>query len=321
MSSGPSVFFEEISTGHWPLVAWHLLRGRKVCVFDFTYRLKYLGWLRRLILREKIIRIYTQFSRADGAAIDAAEWLYPRLPRHPAILSLGVLFGQEETDAVLKSALTESLVRYFFMLFYFEDPAQREGAILISESVRRWGPLLSGWDRHPSGAFFGVRRPVISSLWSGWTASFQKALRYWPRYAVLGLYAASAGLIRKLRPVHAGRNRKEGVRYLYAISGPLHLKRAGTRRFDFLLDGRNLTKQNTAFLLDAGIEKGWAEQVRAEGYRVFRMADYGNGKQLLLDPPRNGRLGGGLEDRRGCLVRFLGRFPGYMKRCSRACAR
>lgn len=287
------VFFETLTNGHRPWVAWYLARGWRVFVFDFTYGLKRMAWLRRLILDGRVERVYTRFSRADGMALDAAERLYPDLGGRDLRRGMGALFGREESDAVYKSALTEELTRYFFIRLYLEEPERKEGALLISESVRRWDPLLGDGGGQGVRPLSGIRQPVFPRLWSAAVDAVKRFREYWPRYAGLALYAAYAAA-RRL----PGSGRRSGrpepalrVKYLYAISCSYQMKRSGTRKFDFLLDRRLLTQENTAFLLDAGHPGKWAEEARAEGYRVLRLSDYTGFRSLLARPPESVRWG------------------------------
>lgn len=280
------VFFESLTHWHRPLVAWYLLRGCRVYVFDFSYRLKTMGWLRRLILEEKVERIYTRFSRADGMAIDAAEWLYPRFADHPVIRSLGALFGQEEAEAVFKSALTEELVPYLFIQLHFQRGTPEGRVTLISESVQRWGPLFQGWRGHPDGGLADIAQPYWLARASRLLISLKRIVWHGVRYLGLALYAAYGGLAGAWPGRWGRRTPSESFTYLYSIATTFQMKRGGTRRFDFLLDGQRLTRENTAFLVEAGLDRRWADSVRSEGYALFRMEDLSSPRRLLVDPPR-----------------------------------
>ena len=212
-----TVFFETLTPWHRPWVAWHLARGNEVCAFDFTHRLKSMGWLRRLLLEGKVKRVYSFFSRADGMAIDAAEWLYPQLSGHPVIRRMQSLFGQEESDAVFKSALAESLARYFFIRLHLESRAGKGGLLLISESFAEWDPLLRAWCRDRLKPLSGVSAPPLSQ-WAARAASLlRRVLRYAPAYLATASYILYARLRKVFVPGRPGPAALR-VRYLYTIA-------------------------------------------------------------------------------------------------------
>lgn len=281
------VFFETLTPWHRPWVAWHLARGNEVCVFDFTRRLKSLGWVRRLLLEGKIQRIYSFFSRADGMAIDAAEWLYPRLSGHPLIRRLQDLFGREESDAVFKSALAESLARYFFIRLHLESLAGTGNLLLVSESFSGWDPLLRAWCQDRLKPLSGVSVPPLAQRTARAISLFRGIRRYGPVHLATGSYILYGWLRRFFGSRRPGPQPEVRVRYLYTIASAFQARFSGPRRFDFLLDHRLLTRENTAFFVDLPDGSGPAEKIRREGCRVLRRTDYSSGWALLARPPKS----------------------------------
>ncbi|MDO8730727.1 MAG: hypothetical protein Q7J69_06070 [Candidatus Omnitrophota bacterium] len=69
-------------------------------------------------------------------------------------------------------------------------------------------------------------------------------------------------------------------KYLYSIESAFQAKRDGSRRFDFLLDGVELTQQNTLFVVGHGVDGDWVEEEMEQGYEFTRWNDYVGVKDL-----------------------------------------
>lgn len=290
------VFFETINHGHRPLVAWYLARGYRVSVFDFTRDLRRsMAWLRRLIHEGRVESIYFHpGSRADGLAIDATEWFYPRVSSHPLIRRLGDIAGEEEAAPVFKHALVQSLSRYFYVrLFlerYVETGAPPSGVTLVPEWFCMWDRVLQEWCPERFKPLTGIRMPLSLRLWGAGVRECAKALRSLKVYLGSGIYLALAWVGRALT---IGPKTAAPLQYTYAhvIESPFHAKLNGGRRFDFLLDHRMLKRENTAFIVDRPAEGQWIKEARAAGYHILRRSDYLRPWSYLKYPPRKLDLG------------------------------
>lgn len=284
------VFFEAITSGNQFLVSWYLARGYDVKVFDFTYQLKTMAWLRRLIHEGRVERIYVHHaSRADGLAIDGAEWFYPRVSDHPLIRRLACLFGAEEAEPVFKYALVQSIFRYFYTRLYLERYIEtknlRFGVALIPELFCVWDELLREWCQERLQPFTGIRIPRWPRLLRAGLHSWSKVAYHIPRYLGYGTYLGAVGLARLLT---IGKTGEEPLRaqYVMAITSEFQTQFSGGRRFDFLLDHERLTKENTVFLVSESCDGSWVEQARKVGYRLIKQSNYSGLKGVLRNPPR-----------------------------------
>ncbi len=305
----PCVFFETITQAHRPLVAWYLARGYHVLVFDFTYRLKFMGWLRRLIHAGRVERIYFHpASRAEGLAMDAAEWWYPQAAHHPLVQRMNALMRSDETAPIFKYALVQHLCRYFYMRLYLERWTSIEvpgsTVTLIPEAFGYWDRLLRPWCDTRLPACTDLRIPWWARAWGAVARECNKIGRQAKRYVAGGLCLCVAAAARMI-----GRRRATETpwpyRCVYAIETKFQAKTTGHRRFDFLLDHRELTQENTLFLVGGFADGPWVAQARAEGHRVIRRAEYSGWRGLLRHPPRTLAIGPAV---RACLtgLRHLG---------------
>ncbi len=293
------VFFENITHAHRPVVAWCIARGYRVYVFDFTYRLKSMAWLRKLFHEGRMERIYAHpSSRAEGLAIDAAEWFYPRVSDHPLIQGLGRIVGGSEAEPAFRYALVQSLFRYFYARLFLEryvetqDPAST--VTFVPESFCLWDGLLRDWCSDRLKPLGGVCIPRWARLVGGGVRGYAKIRRQAPRYAASALYLM-AGRLGGVLGVEGQADERGGYRCVYAIESGFQTKFQGGRRFDFLLDHRRLTKDNAAFLVGEAGEGPWTEQARQAGYRLIRRADYASLRGVLRHPPRQIPFGTALE--------------------------
>ena len=75
---------------HLLLVAWYLACGIRVSIFDFTFQLRLMAWLRRLIHEGWFENIYFYGGLyVEGLGTNAAEWFYPRVSSQALIRRLG----------------------------------------------------------------------------------------------------------------------------------------------------------------------------------------------------------------------------------------
>ncbi len=289
-----SVFFETLHPWDWPWVAWALSRGDRIFVFDFSRRLKRIGWARRWIHRGRIERIYIHpGSRAEGLALDAAEEIFPIFIRHPLFRSIAHGVGTRESESPFKYSLVQSLVRYFFVRLFLSQWRSATGGSeeirLFSESFRHWHRRLDPWCRRRLEPQADLRIRLAASWPSGMGRLLLFFREYGLRYAACGLTLGAIHLARLVRGFLAQHGETSPVRYrlAYSIATSFQAKSSGWRRFSFLLDQEALTRQNTVLMaMDAG-EGPWVEQVRREGYAVLRRGEISSLRGIWRNPPRD----------------------------------
>ena len=293
------VYFETIRNAHRPLVFWYLARGFEVRVFDFTQQLKFMGWLRRLLHRGQVERVYVHPGAcSDALAMQAADWVYPKFTGHPLVRHMQRLFGAEEVEPLFKYALIQHASRYFFARLYLQKVSRENGPGVRAEFVPSahldWHQLLVPWcdgrlDPWDSAGIRVLRWPAALGRWFGGCVGF---LRHRMRYTLYGLQLCLAALGQRLTPDR--RESRGRFRLVYRISSPFQAKASGTRRFDFLLDGKTLTRENTAFVVTPPAEGNWAKAAQAGGHSVFFLSGYCMPWGLLHRPPRAVQIRDGL---------------------------
>jgi len=284
------VIFETIREGHRPQVAWYLARGVAVRVFDFTYHLKFLDWLRPLLLSGEVERVYFHpGSKAEGLGMDAAEWLYPRVSRHPLIRRLQRMFTNEEADPIFKYSLAREAATYFYARLSLQKARESEPdaeIIFIPDAFMDWHRALQPWCADRLKPLEGIRIPRWAAAWNRAAGSFARWIRTLPLYAGAGACLLLIGLGRLLSSEKRTKENR-AYRVLYAVASKFQTKFSGGRRFDFLIDHQTLTKQNVAFCVDPAAEGPWVEEAHRLGYRMVRLSQYSGFKGLFRRSSRS----------------------------------
>jgi hypothetical protein len=297
------VVFETIGRGHRALVEAALRRGDRVFVFDFTYRLKARAWLRALINEGRVVRIYVPpTTREEGASLGAAEWLAPRLMRHPIVRALTALYGAEEVAPVVQKAVLDEVFAHLFMRAWLArhlaDETRGRKVILVASAFRRWERRLARWPDRPAAALRGLRFGRWATAWTRATRRMETAARTAKAAALL-----SAVLAARRRRFRSEAPPPVEVDHLYAIDQPFQAKFRGGRRFTFLLDGATLHEKNTAFVVHPSAEGEWMEEARREGYLVFSRQALASTRALLREPPSRAATRGLARVLRAIMVR------------------
>lgn len=280
MREKPPVFFETLRRMDWPLVAWYLARGHRIFVFDFTYQLKKFAWLRGLIHRERVRRLYVHHaSRADGLAIDAAEWLYPGVASHPFVRRMARLYGEEEVAPVFKHALALHAHRYFYTRLYLSRVRELEGIsagelLLVPETYGVWDALLGGWAEGKVAGLTGVRVPGAARLWKRAQFGTARRLYYFLVYGRLWLKASAARLGLFMRRHGTAAAQQRLASHAISITSRFLTDFTAGRRFDFLLGPGGLQKESTAFIVAPQGDGSWVEERRADGCWIIRQSDH-----------------------------------------------
>lgn len=289
------VFFEDITRGQRAAVSWYVARGDRVWVFDFSNRLMTRPWLRRLINAGRVRRVYIPVcTREEGQAFDAAEWLYPRVAADDAIVAaLRRAYG-DESEAVVRQAILLGVFRFLYMHAYLQrHTAGANGGrpvLLVSWNYEAWARALADWPAlGPAPA--RLSQPRILGAWARIAARGETLLRTAKAAATAGAVLLTAALRRRRAEAAAPLT----VDHVYAVDQPFQTKFKGVRQFHFLLEGRRITRESTAFVVHPSAEGSWIESARQEGYQVIERRPLATLRGLLRHPPRSvpvGRLVG-----------------------------
>ena len=291
MSTACDVFIERLTAAHRPLVAKYLAGGARVFAFDFEYRLRTDAGYRALIDSGKLTRILSPHATvAEGAAFEAAEWLWPRIAGSKIVAALRAYFG-EGTDAVLRRALLESLFPFLFIAHHLAQ--HREGAgrgrevRFVPDTASAARRALDGWDGPAWARLPGISVAQGSRLVSVVASRGVDAARVAKGIALSAVILARSWR-RRRQPVGAAAS----YDHAYAIDQPFQAKFQSRRRFDFLCDGVQIRRDNTVFLVHPGASGAWVETAKAEGFHVVVREARRSRRPLLETPPGHASVRG-----------------------------
>lgn len=258
------IVFEKIRLIHYPFAKYYLWKGYEVSVFDFDYNLKKTPWLRRLINENKISRIYVSpMIRGHGEAIDQTEIIYSRLKKKNLERPIERLYQSPEVSLVFKKWLVQEVVQALYIHGFLEEAGpvcfvpnnysfylsliRKQGTLSLKKlqtvKVARWG-IFCGF------LFRGIEKGIF--LLGVWGALFLKSV-----CMLLG----------------SGTQEKAGSPRFFKYGIPIHQEFEIQRGFDFLLDGKKLSKENTVFLLRIPVSPDWLQSYQEKGYHFVNAGE------------------------------------------------
>lgn len=250
-----TMVFEKLHAAYYLLVRYYLWRGYRVVFFDFEQESGKIGWVRRLRFCGKLHRVYVLPNmEVHGQAIDLVESIVSNGKRKGLAGLLAKLFETEDARLILKKQLVEEIFPCLYMHYYLTRRAgedSRPGEIgFLPENCMSWARYLRRYGNYHLD-------PLPASIKQYW---FHRLL-VWP--VVLGNRAKGIGaflyLVTALCALKAGRLFRRpapGVRearYAISLDQVFQVKFTGARSFDFLLDGKTLTKENTVFIKSSAL--------------------------------------------------------------------
>ena len=242
------VYFEHIRWFHRGIIKYYLKREYEIYAFDMKYSVTSRPWVQNLIVDQKITPIfYHAHDPGFGEAIDLVEETFKGKREGLLIKSIRRLIGDEDITSAYKKAKAREFSEFFFVRNYFKKKLTngQRTSIFYPDKYH----LIITRLKSIGITFSDIPGLKVSRIWSflaTLTAIFSRlksALKFF-LYSCVTLFIFLIGTFfrQKDKPLH--------YRYAIPITQPeFQLRYTGNRRFDFLLDGKDITKNNTVFLL------------------------------------------------------------------------
>ncbi|MBI3954329.1 MAG: polysaccharide biosynthesis PFTS motif protein [Chloroflexi bacterium] len=241
-----AIVFEQLTSLYWTAVWWYRLRRYRVYYLQKSPGRRLGAWLvrqeagggvRLLTLREPL---YKWNNPAADAAFEATEAQYhARYDQHRLVQRAVAELGDDAAHLAYKKGFAQALEPLF---------SHR----LLSERVRDALPdaqrllFVPAQAQYSGGAWRGQPPPVQNPLWSyPWWVRFGGALRRGAEQWV-GLALVLKGLAKGLR--RARRRPPEPADFAVMIVAPAREFANDVRGVDFLLDGKEIRRDNTLFI-------------------------------------------------------------------------
>jgi len=242
------IIFEKISTVDLPFVLWqHYVRRRQIVAFNFDYDYHSMRFVRYLIDRKVInILLNLQSTPSHKEAIDKTDMIFGYQINQG---SLAVEYGDTDVGCVFKKNILRSVFVHIEISRYLNGLEQPYRFVAASK-------FISGGNHlgvKTKGNYFGKLKKLLEDIkWQYLGTCFYLFKIMMARTKTVDFCAPKA--------------------YDHAISlaSLSQIKFEGARSFDFLLDGNNLNKENTLFLIEAPIPDSWINEKTKLGYSFQR---------------------------------------------------
>lgn len=268
----PLIIFENLRWVHAPFVAWHLLLKHEVRVFDFDYTYKRQRWLRPLINKGKVKRITSVAStREHGAAIDEAHGLYHSMGHRALPKAIAALFGSDEVSLIFQKMLAVDLFKWIYINSYLHrlesNVVQRRKILFVPQHYEKRIAEIKKIGHYQFHAFGRVKSyPWIKPL-----LPFIRACDRFVYWSVCVLYPSLFLCLFGMGRLMGKSRRDVPAHYRYGIpiDQVFQVRFKGKRSFDMLLDHKDINRENSVFIVNIPLGRGWVEEQEANGYHLL----------------------------------------------------
>lgn len=265
------VYFEKLFFYHLPLFFYHILKRREVIVFDFDRELIKKGWLVKLHDLKLFSFKRHSIENHESLALDAAEPVYDmKFKDSLMIKAVSGLYESEDADMAYKKELAVKL-----SVFYSIHTALKKEDDQIIDGVIIFYPhdynFLLRLAKKSKSCYYETKHVKISSLvscFSGAHRCADKLRRYIAFVFIAGILPWGIllkGCLTKRSP--------EAKKYRYAIpitSFDFQFNFKANRTFDFLLDHKEIRKDNTLFLFTSAADRKKIKEIESRGYNTLQ---------------------------------------------------
>lgn len=262
------IIFERIRFFYFPIVHYYLWKKGDIHVFDFKLNLKKIGWMRSLLNRGRVRRIYVSNAGEEhGTAIDQTNILYDKLPEKKISEAVARFHRNGEIHLAFKKFLVEEVFHALHLHQYLrrEETAAGGGEkiyfipdnyLSFKKGILKYGDLrLDPLQkiRIPRGILYLASFLRLAEKISTLAAGFG--------YLLLRLALLCLGKIVGFfapPPKH--------FKHAVAVYQAFETKFGNKRAFDFLVDEKHITKNNCVFLFFKSPDPKTMELCRKKKY-------------------------------------------------------
>lgn len=274
-----AVVFELADWYHIPLMWWYQFSGRQVVCLQFALRCNRSVWVKKQLVAGRIRRctlaepLHLRPSVASDFALTSCERVYDvRYASSRMIQRMIRLFQDERVHLAFKKSLAEELfhVHQLDLLFQkLEKTLGIETELLVIPArfdtawkIELYKRILYGAESaRPSS--LRVRVPWWGTLAGAVCVMYRKG-RWWGH----GLYSMFLGIYRYVSTIVRRQWPRQTRPYAIALRSPTREMANRVRGVDFLLDGQQLTRDNTVFLPIARVTTEHIQWFSKEGYHL-----------------------------------------------------
>ena len=255
----------------FPIISYYLWKRKEIKFFDNDGLERDKNWIKKLVKRERISEIppigYV-YNECYGTALDNIDKVYEYLANGSALAREMVkLYGDKNTELAYRKELTRNLSEFYYINSYLGQEVGRlqhgERILFIPHKYRQCLRLV-----RKSGAFYHRHQDIDIAYGLGMLnclyGLFEK-VRWWLSQLVIVALCFTELMMPRKR--NGGAKKYE---YAVAIMNPEYQFKFKTRSVDFLLDGNNIRKDNTVFiLLTPAISQDHWNEMKSKGLNVI----------------------------------------------------
>ncbi len=276
------VYFEDVKFYHYPLLKHYISHKFHIYLFDFRFNARSRKWLRDLIDDNKISIISPYIIGSGSLALDNIEKLYSYIAKDSRLIDSMVQF-YNETNITLayKKILVKDLSDFYAVQITLEREANtigdNESIIFIPSKYLEMQNFLN----RCLGFTYNSHKISIP-LWIKWITYIIRFFSRVGRQIFFWFINFGLVIIVTLKILLPSR-KKELCKYQYAIAitnPDFQFKFKEYRTFDFLLDQKNIGKENSIFLFTSPINKVILSTLKQDGYNVAVC----DNKSILVSP-------------------------------------
>ena len=268
--------FESIGYTVIPALFFYLKRGYKVTYFEVNGRVKQLKWFKRGMARHQLEEIsWGDFELelhylSHDLALDNIEQIYSkRFAKSRLAKKMTLLLKSEMIHAAYKKALIEKLQNFYHIQLLLNDIARRSNlddiAFVPSEFIQSRNYVKS------ADAAYNLDSHIHMPFWAYITSYISYVSK--KVFYIAGMAGLPVWTLRKTKRIVPDKdkasqdNYQVGIR-IYRTDFGFHYK---YRSIDFLLDGENLTADNTLFCIETGISEDYMQKLKEKEYNVVEI--------------------------------------------------
>ena len=274
------VYFENVRFYHYLLVKYYLLQKFDVCMFDFDSKARKKRWLRNFIDNNDISRVTPYVLGNSSLALDNIERAYNLVAQKSRLVkAMEYLYDDKNITLAYKKTLVKHLSDFYAVQIILNN---EEKMLPDNEKITfipfRYLEILKILTQ--CKAFSYKLEKVFIPCWLRHINDADKCfnrLNNWMRFLLCNFWSIGLTLLKILGSSH----KKDIYRYQYAIpiTNPnFQFRFKEHRTFDFLLDGTNIKKSNTVFLLLSPLDGTISDRLRAQNYNVVDLV----GQNILI---------------------------------------
>lgn len=267
------IFIETPFLYHLPFITYHFFKGNEVIVLDVNRELRGVAnkrWFIWLIRKKWISRYYIFRDRHEGLSLEAVDAIYDATIKNSTMVkSMVDIYGDNTIEMAYKKELAWELAVFYGVQLILKKESDSRSCvgriILYPYKYHTYLKLVK-----ECKCFSYDITNLSFPLWALFVSKIQQSFIDLISYVLFILSALSFTIGIFLKKIISFKIVKRTVfRYAIAIRDPLfQFQFGGNRTFDFLLDHKNIRKDNTLFLSLSPISNLRIKNLKLNGYNI-----------------------------------------------------